>query len=88
MVGSLMEPFTEADVVRLLERLPLGRVLAGDGNGGVALSSIAGVALRCVSRLDAEGVQEIEINPLRVDGDRVWCLDAKVTTILGTVSEL
>jgi hypothetical protein len=88
MVGSLMEPFAEADVVRLLESLPLGRVLAGGGNGGVALSDIAGVALRCAGRLDAEGVQEIEINPLRVDGDRVWCLDAKVTTILGTVSEL
>lgn len=81
-VANLMLPANEDDITEMLSRLRCFKLLRGfRGKPGVNVQALArNIAQLCEWFMD-QPLRELEINPLALQGDNMWALDALITPL-------
>ncbi len=80
-VRTRLLPLTESDIVTMLGNLRCAPLLKGfRGRPAVDIHAIANRIARLCDWFMSQELSEVEINPLAIKGDRLWALDALITT--------
>ncbi len=81
-VVNLMLPATYDDIAEMLGRLRCFKLLQGfRGQPGVDVPALARNITQLCGWFMEQPLRELEINPLALQGDKVWALDALVTPL-------